>query len=493
MTTEPFFSLALPIRNGMPGLRRTIEALQRQTYKNFELIVQDGGSTDGSLDYIRSVDLPKVDIVSEPDSGVAQAYGRAFKRCTGPLVVPLACDEWLEDNAIETLVSWHREHPNAAFCYGGARMWKDGVVHSLFYPNGSGRGGFDLVKFMSVEHVPTVVGCFNKMVIGSDFYLDEGLATCPDFDLFIRLGIRFSDLEMVERDSIIFNTVVDRTSTTYRAESCAQMVHDKIYILERFFRQQGDSPLNRYLHAKCLSSLYASFAAHLRELAGETAEVQHYIMEAARYQPGSAKVAYLVATSVELVRDAATGQIFRRRRVQPSAPPSDALPVAGVSALAAVYRDEEAIAAGAAIAVEGSATRVTSGWAPWSHAARVPLRFGDDAGEDKWYWVELEVSLRCGEVGVAVLAQDGRLKGERLVRGGASSIRLQLPVEPPDAAVVIRNISVAGRSEIDLGDIRVLGVAKPGTDYVPQGVVPVREFVPAPARSDLFPSALAPA
>jgi glycosyltransferase involved in cell wall biosynthesis len=163
--TEAFFSLALPIRNGLPGLRRAIEALQRQTYQNFELVVQDGGSTDGSLDYVRQAKLPRIDIVSERDSGIAQAYGCALSRCAGPLVVPLACDEWLDDDALETFASWYSEYPDAAYVYGGARLWKSETeIHSVLHP-----GSYDLLKFLASEYVPTMAGFFNKKVIGSSF------------------------------------------------------------------------------------------------------------------------------------------------------------------------------------------------------------------------------------------------------------------------------------------------------------------------------------
>ena len=238
--TEAFFSLALPIRDGLPGLKRAIEALQRQTYQNFELIVQDGGSTDASLDYVRQAKLPRIDIVSEQDSGIAQAYDRALTRCAGPLVVPLACDEWLDDDALETFASWYREHPDAAFVYGGARLWKnEAEIHSLFYP-----GRYDLLQFLASEMTPTAGGFYNKKVIGPDFHLDEGLKTCPDFDLFIRLGLRFDGLHIVEKRAIRFNAMVDRSSMTYRPESFDQFAHDRRYILERFFLQQGNCPLN---------------------------------------------------------------------------------------------------------------------------------------------------------------------------------------------------------------------------------------------------------
>ena len=148
---DPLFSLILPVLNGMRGLERATAALQEQTYRNFELIVQDGGSTDGTLDYLAQVSLPRIDIVSEPDTGKAQAFNRAVRRCQGPLIVPITCTGWLEPNALETFIQWYRERTL--------------TVPSTLAPSAYGAPGprslstlqpehFELLRFMRGEMFP---------------------------------------------------------------------------------------------------------------------------------------------------------------------------------------------------------------------------------------------------------------------------------------------------------------------------------------------------
>ncbi len=48
---EPKISIITINLNNLEGLRKTLESVKTQTYTNFELIVVDGGSTDGSLEY----------------------------------------------------------------------------------------------------------------------------------------------------------------------------------------------------------------------------------------------------------------------------------------------------------------------------------------------------------------------------------------------------------------------------------------------------------
>ena len=61
----PLVSIILCVRNGMPHVRHAVESVRSLTYSNYELVVQDGASTDGTLEYLRSVEgLPAMSIAS---------------------------------------------------------------------------------------------------------------------------------------------------------------------------------------------------------------------------------------------------------------------------------------------------------------------------------------------------------------------------------------------------------------------------------------------
>ena len=68
--------------NNLEGLKRTAESVIAQTSRDFEYIVIDGGSTDGSREYIAR--LPRVDYwVSEPDKGIYNAMNKAVRMAQG--------------------------------------------------------------------------------------------------------------------------------------------------------------------------------------------------------------------------------------------------------------------------------------------------------------------------------------------------------------------------------------------------------------------------
>lgn len=72
--------------NNIEGLRKTVPSVISQTYPNFEYIVIDGGSTDGSLNYLEKVNgIDK--LISEPDNGVYDAMNKGVMLANGEFIL----------------------------------------------------------------------------------------------------------------------------------------------------------------------------------------------------------------------------------------------------------------------------------------------------------------------------------------------------------------------------------------------------------------------
>jgi len=72
--------------NNASGLRKTIESVVNQTYTNYEYIIIDGGSVDGSVDIIKEFTDKIAYWVSEPDTGIYNAMNKGLRRSRGELV-----------------------------------------------------------------------------------------------------------------------------------------------------------------------------------------------------------------------------------------------------------------------------------------------------------------------------------------------------------------------------------------------------------------------
>jgi len=99
---KPKFSIITVNYNNLEGLKKTVESVKNQTYQKFEYIVIDGGSYDGSLEFIKDNESLLDYWVSEPDSGVYQAMNKGIKKASGEYLLFLnSGDHFYNDEVLE--------------------------------------------------------------------------------------------------------------------------------------------------------------------------------------------------------------------------------------------------------------------------------------------------------------------------------------------------------------------------------------------------------
>ncbi len=121
---NPLVSIVFPSFNSADSIERGIRAVLGQTYENIELIVIDGGSTDGTVDIIKQYEDNIAYWVSEPDQGTSHAFSKGVRRAHGEIVGVTNCDDWYEVDAVEAVVAAWR-NSGADFYVGAVRYWED--------------------------------------------------------------------------------------------------------------------------------------------------------------------------------------------------------------------------------------------------------------------------------------------------------------------------------------------------------------------------------
>lgn len=116
------YSFIIATKNSEKRLKRALGSIFKQTYPNYEIILQDACSTDKTLDIAR--EYPNISVVSEPDAGVYDAWNKAFDRVTGDWVMFMGSDDMLLDENV--LAGFHvhikKLLPAVVFVYAGV-IW----------------------------------------------------------------------------------------------------------------------------------------------------------------------------------------------------------------------------------------------------------------------------------------------------------------------------------------------------------------------------------
>lgn len=99
------FSIIVPIYNVKRFIYEGIESLKNQTFRDFEILLIDDGSTDGSLELIKEYErrFPNIMVFSQPNKGAGPARNLGIQKAQGDYLVFFDIDDKLRDNALETI------------------------------------------------------------------------------------------------------------------------------------------------------------------------------------------------------------------------------------------------------------------------------------------------------------------------------------------------------------------------------------------------------
>jgi glycosyltransferase involved in cell wall biosynthesis len=132
--SSPRISIVCPIWNVAPFIAQTIESILAQTYKDWELVVMDGASTDGTADIVRTYASKddRIKLTSEPDEGPWHALDKGIDAASGEFMT-IICgqDGFLDNEWLAKCIRILDEDPAVALVWGPSReMSEDGALLS---------------------------------------------------------------------------------------------------------------------------------------------------------------------------------------------------------------------------------------------------------------------------------------------------------------------------------------------------------------------------
>ena len=164
--------------NNKDGLKNTIESVRKQSDKNFEYIIIDGGSTDGSVDIIKNNEDIIRHWVSERDKGIYNAMNKGVTRARGKYCLFLNSGDVLHDSDVIGKVNKCREEADILFG-NVCNISADGKKH-MYVPS------TDMTLLLIMETGIHHAGSFIKTELMHKYPYDETLRICADRKFFIQ-------------------------------------------------------------------------------------------------------------------------------------------------------------------------------------------------------------------------------------------------------------------------------------------------------------------
>ena len=154
----PLISVITVALNSKKFLQQSINSVLNQSYKNYELIIIDGKSTDGTLEILKKKNL-KIDYwISEKDKGIYDAMNKGIKLSRGSIIAILNSDDIFYKHALKIATDYFNRYEYIDFLFGsvikykllyGYRPWK---IHWSFGFYSTHSIGFFIKKKSSEEN-----------------------------------------------------------------------------------------------------------------------------------------------------------------------------------------------------------------------------------------------------------------------------------------------------------------------------------------------------
>jgi hypothetical protein len=188
MISNPKVTVVTPSFNQGHFIRATIESVLSQDYPGVEYIVMDGGSTDETASVIKDY-ASRLTFISKRDNGQSQAINEGFRRGQGEILAWINSDDVYLPGAVSTAVRAFRANPNCGMVYGeGYFLDRDGNMAGRF-PHSQ---PFDLWRLVHLsDYILQQASYFDRAALDRVGYLDESLHYGMDWDIFIRIGMKF--------------------------------------------------------------------------------------------------------------------------------------------------------------------------------------------------------------------------------------------------------------------------------------------------------------
>ncbi len=115
---QPKFSVLVVCLNPGDKLNMTLQSIQKQTCKDYEIVIKDGGSTDGSLNNLEEAD--NIKIVCKGDAGIYDAMNQAVEESCGEYLYFLNCgDVFADEKVLSDMARFIEENPAEKGIYYG--------------------------------------------------------------------------------------------------------------------------------------------------------------------------------------------------------------------------------------------------------------------------------------------------------------------------------------------------------------------------------------
>lgn len=186
---QPFFSIIIPTYNASKFIKRCINSIERQTFKNYEVIFVDDCSTDNTMKVIKKIKKKKYSIFKlKKNYGPATARNLAIKKSKGLYLCFLDIDDWWLEKKLEIVYKFIKKNNSEIINHNEYLYSKNKKIAKLIY-NINSNNFYEHLLLKNNELSTSAVTLKKSFIISKKIYFNESknYYSVEDYDFWLRL------------------------------------------------------------------------------------------------------------------------------------------------------------------------------------------------------------------------------------------------------------------------------------------------------------------
>ena len=244
----PLVSVVIPVFNGEKTIRETIESVLNQTLTDFELVVINDGSQDGTLDIVERIPDSRIKVFSYPNAGQSTSRNRGIEIAKGDYISFIDADDLWTPDKLEAQLQALQANPKAGVAYS----WTDWIDESSQL---LGKGSYNteqgavFTKLLLNDFVANGSNVLiRRQALTEVGGFDPSVTPAEDWDLWLRLAARY-EFVAVRSPQILYRISPNSASfNVWKMEASSLQVIDKAFAIAPESLQ--------YLKQQCLGNRY---------------------------------------------------------------------------------------------------------------------------------------------------------------------------------------------------------------------------------------------
>lgn len=187
--TDTIIMVSIIIRtyNRKDYLIQALNSVKQQTFRDYEIIVVDDGSTDGTIDLIESIS--EIKLIKQNRGGYIKALNRGIQEASGEHIAILDDDDLWSNAFLDRCLSVFNEHPDTFVVCCDYRYFYDDNIDKLFMAENKHRTDDVLGSLIRANFIPIDSALIRKKSFEHVGMFDEELTSHDDWDMWLRMAI----------------------------------------------------------------------------------------------------------------------------------------------------------------------------------------------------------------------------------------------------------------------------------------------------------------